>query len=97
MKVYDRLDAHGQRMVEFVAAEEKARLDDNQSQAGKKRASFTISKSGPTLSVSEHDENNIQFAAYGEAKKEFSEDDIDDIKKAMKAKAERDRKKKAGE
>lgn len=53
--------------------------------------------SNDTIIIQDDPFANQLFAAYGEVKKEFTQDDIDDIKMFMEMVAERKRKKKEKE
>lgn len=91
---YEGLDNHGQRVVRLVADEEKARLDGAKRPAAKKPTPPPVEVAGPAV---EPELSNVKFAAYGDAKKVLTTDDLNDIKAAVTAKEERNRKKKSGE
>ncbi len=62
--------------------------------AAKKPTPPPVEVAGPAV---EPELSNVKFAAYGDAKKVLTTDDLNDIKAAVTAKEERNRKKKSGE
>lgn len=83
MNMYDSLDAHGQRMVEIVAAEEQARQNNATYSATKKSAQ-------PVLRVSAE---SSPIAAYGPVQKDISDENKQDIKNFLHEASERQKEK----
>lgn len=72
INIYDSLDAHGQHMVEVVAAEEQARLDSAKRPAPKKPTPPPVEVAGPAV---EPDYRQMPFAAHGPVPEAYTEEE----------------------
>lgn len=78
INIYDSLDAHGQRMLEVVAAEEQARLDGTKHPATKKPTPPPVEVAGPAV---EPDYRQMPFAAHGPVPEEYTPEQADAVER----------------
>lgn len=78
MDVYDSLDAHGQRMVKIVAAEEQARMGGAKCPAPKKPTPPPVEVAGQAV---EPDYRQMPFAAHGPVPEEYTPEQADAVER----------------